>query len=113
MSRTMRFRRLIVPLACLALLPVAAGCGAQDEAGLPAGAELVPANGALFVAVNTDFDSGQWEAAGDLLDEFPDGDKLRSFILDELSAEGIDLEEDVKPAVGPQVNLVWLDAGDE
>jgi hypothetical protein len=109
----MRFRRLIVPLACLALLPVAAGCGAQDEAGLPAGAELVPADAALFVAVNTDFDSGQWETAGDLLDEFPDGDRLRSFILDELSNEGIDLEEDVKPAVGPQVNLVWLDAGDE
>jgi hypothetical protein len=109
----MRARALIPILVCLALVPAAAGCGAQGEAGLPAGAELVPADVAMFVAVDTDFESGQWETAGDLLDEFPDGDKLRSFILDELSSEGIDLEEDVKPALGPQVNIVWLDPRDD
>lgn len=111
MSRSMRARPLIVLLACLALLG-AAGCGAQDEAGIPAGAELVPADAPLFVAVNTDFDSGQWEQAGDLLDEFPDGVDLRAFIIDELSREGVDLE-DVQAAVGPQVNVVWLDARDD
>jgi hypothetical protein len=109
----MRARTLIPILVCLALIPAAAGCGAQGEAGLPEGAELVPADAAMFVAINTDFDSGQWEKAGDLVDQFPDGDKVRAFILEELSEEDIDLEDDVKPAVGPHVNVVWLDAEDE
>jgi hypothetical protein len=113
MSRPMRARTLIPILACLALVPVAAGCGSQGEAGLPAGAELVPADVAMFAAIDTEFQSGQWETAGDLLENFPDGERLRGFILDELSSEGIDLEEDVEPALGPQVNVVWLDPRDD
>jgi hypothetical protein len=113
MNRSMRARTLIAILICLGLLPVAAGCGAEGEAGLPAGAELVPADVAMFVALDTDFQSGQWENAGDLLDNFPDGDRLRGFIFNELSSEGVDLEEDVKPALGPQVNIVWLDPRDD
>lgn len=113
MNRPMRARTLIAILICLGLVPAAAGCGAEGEAGLPAGAELVPADAAMFVAVDTDFESGQWENAGDLLDNFPDGDRLRGFIFNELSSEGIDLEEDVKPALGPQVNIVWLDPRDD
>ena len=109
----MRLRRLFLVLSCLALVAVAAGCGADEESALPAGAELAPADAVLFIALDTDFDSGQWETAGNLLDKFPDGDKLRSMILDGLSDEGVDLDEDVKPALGPQVNVVWLDAADE
>jgi hypothetical protein len=109
----MRLRRLFLLLSCLVLALGVAGCGSEEEGGLPAGAELVPAQTVLFMALNTDFDTGQWETAGDLLDKFPDGDKLRSMIFEELSDEGIDLDEDVKPAVGPQVNVAWLDAADE
>jgi hypothetical protein len=109
----MRLRRLILLLSCLALALGVVGCGSDEQSGLPAGAELVPAQTVLFVAINTDFDSGQWEAAGNLLDKFPDGDKLRSMIFDALSDEGIDLDDDVKPAVGPQVNVALLDAADE
>jgi Protein of unknown function (DUF3352) len=109
----MRVFRLTLLLLCLAFVPALAGCGADDESALPAGAELVPPQTVLFVAINTDFDSGQWETAGNLLDKFPDGDRLRSLILEGLSSEGIDLDDDVKPAVGPQVNVAWLDAADE
>ena len=107
----MRIRGLILLLCCLVL--AVTGCGSDEQTGMPAGAELVPADAVLFVSINTDLDSGQWKAAGDLLDEFPDGNRLRDMIFEELSDEGIDLEEDVKPAVGPQVNVVWLDAADD
>jgi hypothetical protein len=107
----MRIRGLILLLCCLVL--AVTGCGSDEQTGLPAGAELVPADAVLFVAINTDLDSGQWKTAGDLLNEFPDGNRLRDMIFEELSDEGIDLEEDVKPAVGPQVNVVWLDAADD
>jgi Protein of unknown function (DUF3352) len=109
----MRVCRLFLLLSCLVLALGVAGCGSDDQSGLPAGAELVPADAVLFAAVNTDFETGQWETAGELLNKFPDGDKLRSMIFDGLSAEGIDLDADVKPAVGPQVNAVWLDAADQ
>jgi Protein of unknown function (DUF3352) len=109
----MRLRGLILLLSCLVLALGVMGCGSDEQSGLPAGAELAPADAVLFVAVNTDFESGQWETAGDLLDKFPDSDKLRDMLFDELSNEGIDLEEDVKPALGPQVNVVWLDAADD
>ena len=109
----MRLLRLTVLVSCFAVFPVLAGCGTDDEAALPAGAELVPAQTVLFIALDTDFDSDQWQTAGDLLDKFPDGDKARSFILGELSKEGVDLEGDIKPALGPQVNIAWLDAADE
>lgn len=109
----MRLRRVIPLLCSLVLALVAAGCGSEEQSALPAGADLVPAQTVLFVAIDTDFDSGQWETAGDLLDKFPDGDKVRAMIFESLGDEGIDLDEDVKPAVGPQVNVALLDAADE
>ena len=109
----MRLRRLIPLLGCLAVVLGAAGCGSDEQSGLPGGAELVPAQTVLFVSINTDFDSGQWETAGNLLDKFPDGDKLRNMIFEGLADEGVDLDADVKPAVGPEVSVALLDAADE
>jgi hypothetical protein len=63
----------------------------------------------MFVTVNTDFESGQWDAVRDLVAKFPDGDRAVDFVREALRDEGIDFEEDVKPALGPEVGLVVLD----
>ena len=102
----MRFRPLIASL--VALVPLAAGCGAESAAG-PEGASIAPGSAALFLTVDTSFDSSQWTKAKALLDKFPDGDRF----LDYLSGQGVDFERDVKPALGPETDIVGLDlAGD-
>jgi hypothetical protein len=101
-----RLRSLLV--IGLATLPLLMGCGSSAPVG-PAGASIAPASAELFLTLDTSFDSGQWEAAGDLLDEFPDGDRGVEYVLRELSDEGIDFERDVKPALGPETDIVGLD----
>lgn len=100
--------RLRFLLAVLLAVPLVAGCGSSTASG-PAGASVAPASSQLFLTVDTSFGSDQWEAARDLLEKFPDGDKGVDFLLKELSEEGIDFERDVKPALGPETDLVGLD----
>jgi hypothetical protein len=95
-------------LALLAVLPLVASCGSSAPA-VPEGAAVAPASSELFLTVDTSFDSGQWEAAGDLLAKFPDGDRGIEYVLKELGDEGIDFERDVKPALGPETDVVGLD----
>lgn len=103
---SVRLRSLLV--AAFAVLPLLAGCGSSAPAG-PEGASIAPASSELFVTLDTSFDSGQWTAAGDLLDKFPDGDRGIDYILKELGDEGIDFERDVRPALGPETDIVGLD----
>jgi hypothetical protein len=95
-------------LAFLAVLPLVAGCGSSTPAG-PEGASVAPASSELFLTIDTSFDSGQWDAAGALLDKFPDGDRGVEYFLRELGDEGIDFDSDVKPAFGPETDIVGLD----
>ena len=95
-------------LAGLAL--AAAGCGGGGGGGgnaLPAAAKVVPASAAVLISVKTDFSSSQFKNALALLRKFPDG--LRS--LRRFSAQNghIDFERDVKPAFGPEFDVVLLD----
>ena len=108
----MRARFLIPLVASLAL--AATGCGGSAGAG-PEGAAEAPANATFFVAIDTDFESEQWDNARTLVDKFPDGDRAVDFLLDQLSEEGVDFEADVKPALGPEVDIVGFDlaAGEE
>lgn len=86
-----------------------AGCGANDKAA-SGGAEIVPANAPAFVTVDSNADSGQWRQIEKLLKKFPDGDEgvrmLRSSFEDDMK---LDWERDVKPALGDEISLVWLD----
>ena len=104
-------RRRLAPTALLAALIAAlvAGCGGSSTVAT-GGAGVVPAGTAAFVAINTDTESGQWQAAEALLGKFPDRDRLLAMFERELSKENLDYERDVKPAVGPEVDVAVLDA---
>jgi hypothetical protein len=103
--------RLLAALAAAFVL-LAGGCGGETRPG--SGADVAPASSALFVALNTEFDGDQWRAAEALVERFPGGNEAVRAALRELERqEDIDFERDVKPAVGPEVDLVLLDFGAE
>ena len=103
---SVRFRALIVLL--LTVAPLAAGCGAAAGSG-PDGAAVAPAGAQLFLSVDTDFSSSQWKTAGDLVGKFPDGQKAVDFLLAQLNSNGLDFNKDIKPALGPETDVVALD----
>ena len=101
---------LVLVVAALSLPAV--GCGEGSSPGA-AGASVAPAATQVFVSVDTSFDSSEWDAGRSLLGKFPDGDRAVDWVLDELGGKGVDFEEDVKPALGPETDFVALDvAGD-
>jgi uncharacterized protein DUF3352 len=105
-------RRVLIALL-LAVLPlVAGGCGAGAAAG-PEGAEVAPASTALFLSVQTDFNSDQWHKAKELVEQFPDGEKAVGFLLNQLGLGGADFERDVRAALGPETDVVGLDLSGE
>jgi hypothetical protein len=99
-------RRLVGVLAGLAL--AASGCGGTSDVGTGA-ADVVPADAVAFIAVNTDLDSSQWQTVDDLASRFPDKEKAIKMLKDAARDEDLDWERDVKPALGSELNLAWLD----
>jgi uncharacterized protein DUF3352 len=112
----MSMRSLLLLLLAAAAF-VAAGCGGDEDGGSATGtdsaATLAPAAAALYLSVETDFESAQWDRLNDLLDRFPGKSRLLDLLTAELAEEGVDLERDVKPAVGPTVEVIALDFEDE
>lgn len=89
----------------------AAGCGGEEAA--PRGASFAPAGTDVFVSLVTDFESEQWESARAFVERFPDGDRFLAFLEEELLPPGADLEEDVEPALGPELGIAVLDLEEE
>jgi Protein of unknown function (DUF3352) len=100
-------RLALVALLAALVLPVA-GCGEGSSTGA-AGASVAPAGAKVFVSVDTSFDSANWEAGRGLLARFPDGDQAVAWLMRELGSQGVDFEQDVKPAFGPETDLIGLD----
>jgi hypothetical protein len=100
--------RLIPALLVAALLPVLAGCGSGSDVG--GAADVVPADVFVYASVDTDFDGDGWAALEEFAARFPEGDNLLQSLADEVSEEDLDFEADVKPALGPEVAFVVLDA---
>jgi hypothetical protein len=102
-----------LPLLVLALLAFVVGCGKQTGASGPAGASIAPASAAFFVSIRTDSGSDQWQQAEDLIAKFPDGRRAIDSLLNELSGKGVDFEQDLQPALGPETDIVALDLSGE
>ena len=113
MSRLIRVRLRALAVALVTGLAVfAAGCGGGSSgASSAAGADVAPASVPVFISVNTDFEGDQITTFRTLLDKFPGSDGLLRMALAELEQEDVDFEQDVKPALGAELDIVLLDLG--
>jgi Protein of unknown function (DUF3352) len=104
---TSRSRILVLGvLAALALL--AAGCGGGTTTGSsssPAGASLVRPDALLFASFDSELGSSQWKQVNALSEKFPDRDLAFAEIEHELEKNPLDYNGDIKPALGPEVDL--------
>jgi hypothetical protein len=106
-------RRLLPFLALVALL---AGCGSAAKTSssggsIPAGASVVRAGVVAFVAVDSDTGSSQWKQLDELAQKFPGRDNLVARLKQKISAQGVDYDTDVKPALGPELDVAVVSAG--
>jgi Protein of unknown function (DUF3352) len=108
---TMRLVRLTVLIALAFAL---VGCGAKNDASssVPHGADFAPASSVVFITGVTDPDSSQWEQADELLGRFPGREKFLAGIRKDLAEDGLSWEQDVKPALGDELNLALLSYDD-
>lgn len=105
--------RAFRPAVLVALvLALTAGCGGEEatkSGSIPDGASFAPAKTAAYVVAVTDVDSEQWRDADNLLKRFPGRAKLLESFTDELEEDDLTWERDVRPALGEDVHVVWLD----
>ncbi len=105
----MKARSISALLLVVALGLVAAGCAgtAEPRAEVPESASLAPKDALAYATLTTDESSAQWRQAADLIDRIPGArDGLVAGVADELDQEGLSWQDDVVPALGPEVVLV-------
>ena len=101
-------RRLLPLIALAALL---AGCGSVSKntsssgGSVPAGAGVVRASVLAFVSADSDLGSNQWQQLDKLAQKFPGRDQAVSKLNQQLSQHGVDYGQDVKPALGPELDV--------
>ena len=105
-------RRVAVAALCAVVCALAASaCGGSSGSatGVASGAEVAPADALGFVSIDTDRGSEQWKQGDALLKKFP----FRTKLLDELNRgiaqEGVDLNRDVLPALGRELDVVFVE----
>jgi Protein of unknown function (DUF3352) len=90
--------------AAFALL--AAGCGGKKQAaGSSSAAPLVRSDVLAFAALDTDLGSGQWQQLDTLAQKFPGRDQAIASIEQDIAGQGLDFENDIKPALGPELDF--------
>jgi Protein of unknown function (DUF3352) len=108
--------RGLVALFLCGLFLAAPGCGGDDDGATTttlAGADVVPADAPLFLTIDTDLESEQWQTAQDLLDKFPGKERLLDELRESLEEDDVDFERDVRPVLGPELGVAWLDIEDD
>jgi Protein of unknown function (DUF3352) len=102
-------------LTTLALTLAACGGGGDVSEGgggaSPSGAALVRAGVLAFVSIDSDLGSGQWQQLDELAHKFPGRDRAIARIKEAFTKEGVDYDDDVKPALGPEVDLAIVSGG--
>jgi hypothetical protein len=106
-------RRLLPFFVLAALL---AGCGSTSKtsgtgSSIPAGASVVRTGVVGFVSVDSDPGSSQWQQLDKLAKKFPGHDNLVAQLKQKLTAHGVEYDTDVKPALGPEVDLGFVSEG--
>ena len=107
MTIVQNVRRALL-LVAAGLLAAAAGCGGSEtQSGSGAGevAGIVPASAPLLLAFETDPESEQWQQAEELLSRFPGKQRLLDEVRKGLAEEGVDVENDLVPALGDDTYL--------
>jgi len=112
--RGMRLWTLAAALACLVALAGCGGGGSGSSSGggggsTPESASAIPASAPAFISANTDLGSSQWKQALELARRFPGFPQVLAQGRKELAKESVDFEQDVKPALGKELALAWLD----
>jgi Protein of unknown function (DUF3352) len=88
------------------LAPACGGGGGGGRHALPAAADVIPASVPALISINTNFASGQWKNELALAERFPGAAGL---FRRARAKSGLDFRRDVKPALGPEVDVTWLD----
>jgi hypothetical protein len=106
-------RRLLPFLVLVALV---AGCGSTTKSAstggsIPAGASVVRAGVLAFVSADSDLGSGQWQQLDKLAQKFPGRDQAIAKLKQQLTQQGVDYEQDVKPALGPETDVAVSGGG--
>jgi Protein of unknown function (DUF3352) len=107
----MRTPRAIVVGLLAALAVVVAGCGGAAQKGKvssTAGATMVTAHALAYVTVSSDLGSNQWKQVDELSHKFPGRDKAIAQIKKSLSSQNVDYNSDIKPALGPEVDVAFV-----
>lgn len=97
-----------VLLASLALVLAACGSGSNSSSSggsVPAGASLVRSDVLAFASIDGDLGSDQWQQFDKLWQKFPAHDSWLAQIKHSLAKDGLDYERDVKPALGPELDV--------
>ncbi len=105
--------RAAAALLFAALTLVASGCGSSvsDRASAAAGvdvAKLVPPGALALVSVDTDFSSSQWRQLDELTRGLPGRERVLTMVRTTLADRGLQLDRDVKPALGSELDLAVL-----